>query len=237
MSCGQHNASVRPNAAASTAAFSDRNAERDAMVREQIESRGISQKALLDALRKVPRHAFVPEAYQDLAYADGPLPIDWDQTISQPYIVALMTSLAQIEPGDKVLEVGTGSAYQAAILSSMGAEVYTIEIVEGLALRARATLEVLGYTDVHAIQGDGYAGWPSEAPFDAIIVTAAPPYVPPALKEQLQTGGRLVIPVGVGHQKLVVIERDKTGFSEKEHIPVSFVPMTGQIQESEKLRD
>jgi len=206
--------------------------QRSAMVRAQIEERGLRDPALLAAMRKVPRHELVPAAVQGDAYADHALPIGFDQTISQPYIVALMTSLAAVERGDKVLEVGTGSGYQAAVLAEMGARVFTIEIVEPLARRAAADLERLGYGRVHVRAGDGYQGWPSEAPFDAIIVTAAPPEVPAPLKQQLKPGGRLVIPVGSsgGIQELRVITRTEAGFREEPATAVRFVPMTGEAQ-------
>jgi len=200
------------------------------MVRSQIEERGISNPALLSAMRVIPRHELVPVAVRGDAYADHPLPIGFDQTISQPYIVALMTDLAGVERGDKVLEIGTGSGYQAAVLAEMGARVFSIEIVEPLAKRAAADLERLGYGRVEVRAGDGYRGWPSEAPFDAIIVTAAPPAVPAPLKEQLAVGGRLVIPVGEGVQELRTIRRTAGGFEEEPTIAVRFVPMTGEAQ-------
>ena len=203
---------------------------RDAMVRAQIEERGISNPAVLAAMRVVPRHELVPAAVREDAYADHPLPIGFEQTISQPYIVALMTDLAGVERGEKVLEIGTGSGYQAAVLAEMGARVFSIEIVEPLARRAAADLERLGYRQVQVRAGDGYRGWPSEAPFDAIIVTAAPPEVPAPLKEQLAVGGRLVIPVGEGIQELRVITRTASGLREEPSIPVRFVPMTGEAQ-------
>jgi len=201
-------------------------------VRSQIAERGIEDPALLAALRAVPRHELVPDAVREVAYADHALPIGFDQTISQPYIVALMTTLAAVKRGDKVLEVGTGSGYQAAVLAEMGARVFTIEIVDPLARRAAADLERLGYRDVHVRSGDGYRGWPSEAPFDAIIVTAAPPEVPEPLEQQLELGGRLVIPVGSegGIQELRVITRTATGFAELPTASVRFVPMTGEAQ-------
>ena len=202
-----------------------RQDERDRMVAEQIEARGVTDPRVLAAMAKVPRHLFVPEAYRAEAYQDHPLPIGHGVTISQPYIVALMTELAQVGPGDKVLEIGTGSGYQAAVLAELGAEVYTIEVLEPLARKARALLESLGYTKVHARHGDGYAGWPEAAPFDAIVVTAAPPEVPEALKVQLAEGGRLVIPVGSRYQELKVIVRRGDRFVSRTVIPVRFVPM------------
>jgi len=202
------------------------------MVSEQIEARDVRDRRVLDAMRKVPRHRFVPESQRPSAYRDRPLPIGHRQTISQPYIVALMTELAQVKPGDRVLEVGTGSGYQAAVLAEMGAQVYSIEIVEPLARRAEATLGELGYGGKVTVRtGDGYAGWPSKAPFDAVVVTAAPPKVPEPLKQQLNLGGRLVIPVGDFYQRLQVIRRTEKGFRTRTVIPVRFVPMTGRAQD------
>lgn len=202
---------------------------RVAMVDEQIAARGVRDPGVLDAMRRVPRHEFVGAAYRELAYDDAPLPIEDDQTISQPYIVALMTELADVQPGEKVLEVGTGSGYQAAVLSALGARVYTIEIMPGLAQSARARLERLGYA-ANVRQGDGYAGWPEEAPFDAILITAAPPSVPEPLQAQLAVGGRLVVPVGTDMQDLWVWTRTESGISKQNVLPVRFVPMTGQAQ-------
>ena len=202
-------------------------AARSRMVDDQIVARGIRDPAVLAAMRRVPRHEFVPERWREEAYADHPLPIGEEQTISQPYIVALMTELAAVGPGTRVLEVGTGSGYQAAVLAELGAEVHTIEIVAPLARRARATLERLGYGRVHVRHGDGYRGWPEAAPFAAIVVTAAPPEVPPELLAQLAPGGRLVIPVGTSDQELQVHERTADGIRIQRVIPVRFVPMTG----------
>jgi len=206
-----------------------REQERLQMVRTQIESRGVRDPQVLRAMRAVPRHRFVPEAQSSAAYDDRPLPIGHGQTISQPYIVALMSELADLKPGDKVLEVGTGSGYQAAVLAEMGVKVFSIEIVAPLAKQAKATLTKLGY-DVEVRHGDGYAGWPEHAPFDAVIVTAAPPQIPEPLKEQLKIGGRLVIPVGTHFQSLIRVTRTKSGFRQEEVIPVRFVPMTGEAQ-------
>jgi protein-L-isoaspartate(D-aspartate) O-methyltransferase len=200
------------------------------MVQRQLEARGVSDPRVLSAMRTVPRHAFVSEAQRELAYADQPLPIEADQTISQPYIVAFMSELAQISMGDKVLEVGTGSGYQAAVLSELGAEVYSIEIVAELADSARKRLRALEY-DVHVRHGDGYAGWPEAAPFAAILVTAAPPTIPEPLREQLAVGGHLVIPVGEELQELLVITRTAYGFEERSALPVRFVPMVGRAQQ------
>jgi protein-L-isoaspartate(D-aspartate) O-methyltransferase len=205
-------------------------AERGRMVEDQIAARGVRDPAVLAAMRRVARHEFVPEPWRREAYADRPLPIGEEQTISQPYIVALMTELAAVGSGSRVLEVGTGSGYQAAVLAELGAEVHTIEIVAPLARRAQATLERLGYGHVHVRQGDGYRGWPEAAPFDAIVVTAAPPEVPSALVAQLAPGGRLVIPVGTENQVLQVHERTADGFRVRKVLPVRFVPMTGDEQ-------
>jgi len=186
---------------------------------------------------KVPRHEFDPSDVAGMAYVDGPLPIGWRQTISQPYIVALMSELAAPRPGARVLEVGTGSGYQAAVLSELGAEVYSIEIIEPLARRAAATLARLGYASVHTRTGDGYRGWPEAAPFDAIVVTAAPAAVPEPLRQQLKIGGRLVLPVGTRAQELRVITRTAQGWDERKVIPVVFVPMTGEAQTPLPLPD
>jgi len=200
---------------------------RGRMVEEQIAARGVADPAVLRAMRVVPRHEFVPAGTRVDAYRDQPLPIGNGQTISQPYIVALMSELAAVRPGDRVLEVGTGSGYQAAILAELGADVYSIEIVEPLARRAGETLRRLGYDRIHLRQGDGYGGWPSAAPFDAIVVTAAPPEVPPALLGQLAPGGRLVIPVGKGEQELRVLVKRSSGIETRSVVPVQFVPMVG----------
>jgi protein-L-isoaspartate(D-aspartate) O-methyltransferase len=200
------------------------------MVRDQIAARGVRDERVLAALRAVPRHDFVPDALDEAAYEDRPLPIGDGQTISQPYIVGIMTELARVGPASKVLEIGTGSGYQAAVLAEVAGEVYSIEIVEPLARRAAETLRRLGYQRIHLRIGDGYAGWPEAAPFDAIVVTAAPPKVPQPLVEQLKVGGRLVIPVGDRWQELVVITRTADGATEERHFPVAFVPMTGEAQ-------
>ncbi len=207
-----------------------RSAERRAMVNDQIRARGVKQAAVLEAMATVPRHLFVPEEQSSRAYRDHPLPIGHDQTISQPYIVALMTELLDLDGSEKVLEIGTGSGYQAAILATLVERVYSIEIVQPLASRAAATLVELGYDNVEVRAGDGYLGWPEQAPFDAIILTAAPPAIPPPLLEQLAIGGRLVAPVGELNQDLVLITRDEDGIERKQLIPVRFVPMTGRAQ-------
>jgi protein-L-isoaspartate(D-aspartate) O-methyltransferase len=209
-----------------------REGERIQMVRRQIEARGVENGRVLDAMRKVPRHLFVPQPERAHAYEDRPLPIGHRQTISQPYIVALMTELAEVKPGDTVLEVGTGSGYQTAVLAQMGVKVFSIEIIEPLAKQATAVLAALGYDkQVQVRHGDGYAGWPEHAPFDAILVTAAPPKVPRPLKQQLKVGGRLIIPVGQRYQTLTRVTRTETGFQRESITPVRFVPMTGKAQQ------
>ena len=201
------------------------------MVHDQIEARGVSDPAVLGAMRRVARHEFVPAEFRALAYEDRPLPIGEGQTISQPYIVALMTELLAVKSGRRVLEIGTGSGYQAAVLAEIGADVYSIEIIAKLAEGARATLTRLGYRKVQVRTGDGYLGWPEAAPFDGIIVTAAPPRVPQPLIDQLKPGGRLVMPEGVGEQDLVVYAKTQDGRLHREEVmPVRFVPMTGRAQ-------
>jgi protein-L-isoaspartate(D-aspartate) O-methyltransferase len=199
-----------------------------AMVEEQIVSRGVKDSSVLESMRKVKRHLFVPADEMDIAYADHPLPIGYDQTISQPYIVALMTELACPSKTSKVLEIGTGSGYQAAVLAEIVQSVYSIEIVEPLYERANKLLKTLGYKNIHCKAGDGYFGWEEHAPFDAIIVTAAPRTTPDPLLQQLKIGGRLVVPVGDVWQELVVITRTAKGFERQSIIPVRFVPMTGE---------
>jgi len=203
-------------------AFSE---QRLLMVENQLRARGLTQPRMLDAMSEVPRHLFVPESIRDRAYLDAPQPIGADQTISQPYIVALMTTLLELDGDETVLEIGTGSGYQAAIVSRLAREVYTIEIRERLARRARETLTALGYGNIHFRVGDGYQGWPEAAPFDGIIVTAAPEDVPQALIDQLKVGGRLVIPVGSFIQELMVITKTTTGIHRKYVTGVRFVPM------------
>jgi protein-L-isoaspartate(D-aspartate) O-methyltransferase len=199
--------------------------DRDRMVQEQLLRRGIRDPAVLAAMARVPRHRFVPPAYQHLAYTDHALPIGLDQTISQPYIVAYMSEAAEISPEDRVLEIGTGSGYQAAILGELAREVYSIEILPELADRARTTLRGLGYSNVTIRTGDGYLGWRENAPFDAVIVTAAPDHVPPALVEQLAVNGRMVIPVGSGEQEMRVLRKTATGIVEERTLRVRFVPL------------
>ncbi len=217
-------------------AQNDRGAERRQMVSEVAALAGLVEREtghgglsprVLEAMGRVKRHEFVPPAQRHSAYRNRPLSIGAGQTISQPFIVALMTDLLALKPEDTVLEIGTGSGYQAAVLAELSKDVYTIEIVESLGKGAAKTLERLGYTNVHARIGDGYQGWPEHAPYDAIIVTAAPDHVPPALIEQLKPGGRLVIPVGKLFQELMVITKNADGTTTHEQIvPVQFVPLT-----------
>jgi protein-L-isoaspartate(D-aspartate) O-methyltransferase len=188
-------------------------------------------RRVMDAVARVPRHEFVPEGYRDQAYENHPLPIGEGQTISQPYIVALMTDLLEPDPGDVVLEVGTGSGYQAAMLAELVQRVYSIEIIDSLAATAAQTLERLGYQNVTTKVGDGYRGWPEHAPFDGIIVTAAAPEIPPPLLDQLKRGGRMVIPVGSGFwgEQLMLVTKDEDGeIHRREILPVRFVPLTGE---------
>jgi protein-L-isoaspartate(D-aspartate) O-methyltransferase len=204
---------------------------RGRMVQLHIAARGIRDPLVLGAMGRVKRHAFVPARLRHLAYADRPLPIGHDQTISQPYIVALMTTLAGAKPGAKVLDVGTGSGYQAAVLAEIVGHVYGIEIICPLADTARQRLTALGYQNVTIRCGDGYRGWPEHAPFDLIILAAAPEKVPQPLLDQLTTGGRLVLPVGDRRQRLVVYERGANGeITKTDHGAVRFVPMTGESQ-------
>jgi len=213
--CGQQAAPV-----------SDLAAQRQLMVQEQLRPRGIRDARVLAAMSKVPREEFVPSESRAASYEDGPLPIGYDQTISQPYIVAFMTEQLRSKPSDRVLEIGTGSGYQAAILAELVAEVYTIEIVEPLAKNAEATLQRLNYKNVHVKAGDGYRGWPEHAPFDAIIVTCAPDHVPQQLTDQLKDGGRMVIPVGERFaQQLYLLEKKNGQLKESATLPVRFVPM------------
>lgn len=204
-----------------------RDADAAHMVESQLRRAGISDTRVLAAMRKVPRHRFVPGDQQAAAYDDRPLPIGFGQTISQPYIVAFMTEALALSPTDVVLEIGTGSGYQAAVLGELAREVYTIEIVPDLAERARRTLEALAYRHVHVRSGDGYRGWPEHAPFAKIIVTAAPDEVPPALLDQLAMGGTMVVPVGSqsGVQELRVLKQTERGVITERSLPVRFVPM------------
>jgi protein-L-isoaspartate(D-aspartate) O-methyltransferase len=202
--------------------------QRQAMVEEQLRARDIRDSRVLGAMLAVPRHLFVPEPQRSEAYGDFPLPIGYSQTISQPYIVAFMTQALDVRPEHKVLEIGTGSGYQAAVLARLVKAVYTIEIVEPLAERASATLRDLGYTNVNVRVGNGYLGWPEQAPFDRVIVTAAPDEVPQTLVEQLKVGGRMAIPVGTVAQELRILRRTASGTETLETLPVRFVPMTGK---------
>jgi protein-L-isoaspartate(D-aspartate) O-methyltransferase len=199
--------------------------QRMSMVDSQIQARGVADARVLEAMRQVPRHLFVPEDVRNYAYADEPLPIGEGQTISQPYIVGYMTEALGLKGGEKVLEVGTGSGYQTAILAEIVREVYTIEVVGSLARRAEEILRRLGYENVRFKVGDGTFGWPENAPFDAIMVTAAPPSVPKRLQEQLALSGRMIIPVGEGFQELVLVSRRKKDFKRKRLLPVRFVPL------------
>ncbi len=206
-------------------------AARKRMVREQLLSRNITNARVLAVMGRVPRHEFVPEEVRSQAYDDRPLPIGHDQTISQPYIVAFMTERLEPRRTDRVLEIGTGSGYQAAVLSKLVAGVYTIEIVEALALRAGADLKRLGYTNVNVRAGDGYKGWPEAAPFDAVMVTCAPEKVPQPLVEQLKDGGRMIIPVGpIWNQELILLRKQGERLEKRGVLPVRFVPMTGEVQ-------
>jgi len=205
-------------------------AARQNMVDTQIEARGVNDPAVLEAMSAVPRHQFVSHAWRAQAYNDHPLPIGKGQTISQPFIVAYMSQVLQVKPGQKVLEIGTGSGYQAAVLAAMGAKVYTVEIIPELAESAAATLKRLGYEGVKVKLADGNYGWPTEAPFDRIMVTAGARQVPPALIQQLKSGGRMVIPVGSGYwgEELTLVTKDAKGrVSQKKLLPVRFVPLVG----------
>jgi len=211
-------------------------AERGAMV-DLVASRRVTDARVLAAMRKVPRHLFVPESVRAQAYADSPLPIGEDQTISQPFIVGYMTQALELEPADKVLEIGTGSGYQAAILAELARTVHTVEIVPVLARRAEATLKSLGYKNVRVKAGDGYRGWPEHAPFDAIIVTCAPDHIPEPLVSQLKLGGRMIIPVGPDAagspwipQELILVRKTKEGMKREKAFDVRFVTMTGEAE-------
>jgi protein-L-isoaspartate(D-aspartate) O-methyltransferase len=220
--------------------FNERKAEREVLVRNGIQNypyQPVKNKKVLDAMRAVPRHLFVPSNAQRLAYGNHPLSIGYGQTISQPFIVAHMTELLNIKPGDKILEIGTGSGYQAAVLSELTPNVYSIEIVEELGKIAKKRLQNLGYKTIKVKIGDGYLGWKEYAPYDGIIVTCAPEDIPQSLIEQLKPGGKIVIPVGGINelQMLVVVEKDKNGnLREKKQYPVRFVPMTGKAMEKKK---
>ncbi len=205
---------------------------RQQMVKRQIISRGVKDARVIAAMKTVPRHRFVPPSRIHDAYLDEPLPIGKDQTISQPYIVAFMTEQLHLKKHSRVLEIGTGSGYQAAVLAQIADSVFTIEIIPELAQRAQEVLKELGYDNVRVKIGDGYNGWPEKALFDAIIVTAAPPKIPPLLLEQLKVGGRMVLPVGEFVQELVVVDKTDSGMHMENVLPVRFVPMTGKIQQN-----
>lgn len=205
--------------------------DRHRMVQTQLAARDIHDRRVLDAMRRVPRHLFVPEDLQDSAYADRPLPIGERQTISQPYIVALMTQLAQTKSDSRALDVGTGSGYQAAVLAELCEQVYSIEIIPPLAKSAAERLADLGHDNVTVRCGDGYRGWPEHAPFDLIILAAAPEHIPPALVEQLAPNGRLILPVGSSRQELILVEKQADGTTRQRTITlVAFVPMTGEAR-------
>jgi protein-L-isoaspartate(D-aspartate) O-methyltransferase len=224
LACGPRTPSPMESAAANDDPYA---AARQQLVDHLQRAQNLEDPRVLSAMEAVPRHRFVPAELVDLAYEDRPLPIGHEVTISQPYIVALMTQLADVQPGERVLEVGTGSGYQAAVLAQLGAEVYSIERIEALATEAQKLLRELGYSSVHVRHGDGYAGWPEHAPFDAILLTAAPPSIPTALTDQLAVGGKLVAPVGaeVGWQELVVIHKTSKGLRSRRVADVAFVPM------------
>jgi len=198
---------------------------RKKMVENQIRRRGINNRKVLDAMEKVPRHLFVPDELKRSAYNDEPLPIGEGQTISQPYIVAYMTDKLELAEKDRVLEIGTGCGYQTAVLAEIAEEVYTVEIIEPLSLKAKKILSELRYTNIHFHIGDGYKGWPEFAPYNAIIVTAAPPRIPDSLKKQLSSDGKMLVPVGEVFQELVLVSRIKNKFHKKTLLPVRFVPM------------
>jgi protein-L-isoaspartate(D-aspartate) O-methyltransferase len=201
--------------------------ERRLMTESQIRARGVRDPLVLAAMAKIPRHLFMPGGLRGRAYADEPLPIGEGQTISQPYIVAYMTEVLQLRGGEKVLEIGTGSGYQTAVLAEIAGEVWTIEIVEPLARRARGILDGLGYANIHFRIGDGSLGWPDAGPFDAIMVTAAAPVMPSAIERQLASGGRMIVPVGTEFQELYLVRRGKKGFERERLLPVRFVPLVG----------
>jgi protein-L-isoaspartate(D-aspartate) O-methyltransferase len=217
---------------ASSAEVPDRNyfAQRKRLV-EEVKEMGVRDEDVLKALSKVPRHLFIPEGLRTQAYRNHPLPIGEDQTISQPYVVAYMTEALKLKETDKVLEIGTGSGYQAAVLAELVKKVYSIEIIKVLGKRAEMTLKKSGYDNVEVRIGDGYRGWPEKAPFDAIIITAAPPEIPDLLIKQLKEGGRLIVPVGSYTQNLILLTRKNGIIQKRKLLPVIFVPMTGKAQE------
>jgi protein-L-isoaspartate(D-aspartate) O-methyltransferase len=217
--CGSHCADLHPDQ------VTDPERARARMMEEQIRARGIQHEAVLRAMSRLPRELFVPPDLRGQAYDDNPLPIGYQQTISQPYIVAFMSEAVEPDAGDKVLEIGTGSGYQAAVLASIVREVYSIEIIPGLAARAERTLREVGIRNVHLRTGDGYLGWPEAQPFDGIVVTAAPDHVPQPLVDQLAVGGRMIIPVGTGIQELLVISKTRDGVIQRRTLDVRFVPL------------
>ena len=224
------------NASSDSPETDERSAERERMVADQIAARGVRDSRVLAAMRKVPRHEFVPAELAARAHHDSPLPIGYAQTISQPYIVAFMTEQLELDGDEKVLEIGTGSGYQAAVLGELVKQVHTIEIVEPLARQSRELLAQQGYANIAVRAGDGYRGWPEEAPFDAILLTAAPPEIPQPLIDQLAIGGRLVAPVGRWNQELVLIRRDENGLHREKLIGVRFVPMVGEARNDRTRR-
>ncbi len=240
---GHRRAAVRRLAAAllaaglvcgSAAAGDNYESERHAMVEQQIKKRGITKPEVLAAMEQVPRHMFVPDSLRSEAYSDRPLSIGQGRTLYQPYMVALMTSLLDLKHGDRVLEIGTGTGYHAAVLSRIAREVYSIEIVEPVADQASKRLSVLGYHNVEVLKGDGYRGWPGKAPFDAILLSAAPPSIPKPLLSQLRVGGKMVVPVGGFFQDLLVITKAADGLEKRTVIPVRLSPMKGKVQDGSR---
>ncbi len=231
-STNQTPASDKEQQKASTSESAEFKRLREYMVRHQLQGRDIEDSLVLTAMLNVPRHEFVPAAIIKSAYDDSALPLMLGQTISQPYIVGFMTQVLELEGTERVLEIGTGSGYQAAVLAEIVPEVYTIEILEELSQYAQTVLNKLGYKNIHFHVGDGYLGWPEFAPFDRIIVTAAPDHIPQPLIDQLKEGGRMVIPVGRYEQDLMIIEKKKSGVTRRSTIPVRFVPMTGKAQQA-----
>ena len=209
-----------------------RQNERDRMVEQWVMASGVTDKTVLAAMRRVPRHAFVPKEYAGMAYEDRALPIGHEQSISQPALVAYMIEALELRGDEKVLEIGTGSGYQAAVLAEIVPEVFTIEIIPALAKQAQETLADLGYQNIRVRTADGYRGWPEEAPFDAIVLTAAPLHIPPPLLEQLAVGGRLITPIGAFIQDLVLVRRTEEGYEHQRLLPVRFVPMTGEAEQA-----
>lgn len=201
---------------------------------DQLRREGITDERVLQVMNEIPRHAFIPESRRAFSYANHPVRIGQGQTISQPFIVAYMCQELKLKPDDRVLEIGTGSGYHAAVMSRLCSKVYTIEIIPELMTTARQALDSLEFENIETRIGDGYIGWAEEAPFDAVILTAAPPEIPEPLKQQLNVGGRLIAPVGINWQELVLVERTGSGYTEKKLLPVAFVPMTGKAQEERK---